>query len=308
MSVPFFFFFQTNLHLSSGVSSNLVLCLTSKLCHMANTWRVQWRTISVTDVTERSAMLKAFVQEWVRTLMTRRLAKDFPLSRSAPSLTTEICKSRSTWPEPCWRQSRRFQLLCGGPFRWALGSVGRHDFTRVVQEKIVTRWRLTDHRHLWQQWTKQTSARSPPVPLGRGVLHGVGTRDGPPRRLLAYTGFLKTCLQLIHGKLPQAEKRRAGGPTHGEDHERRTSVQADRGRHTTRTDSRLFFFLGPRARFETLEKPPPPPPSAGVVSHPTGLINDRQGAGAASSSGALPRFGPLLVPVVLRQNSKNLWR
>ena len=36
-------------------------CLASKLCKKAETWRVQWRTIWVTDPTDYSAMLKACV-------------------------------------------------------------------------------------------------------------------------------------------------------------------------------------------------------------------------------------------------------
>ena len=118
---------SSNFNFLSGTSGTFVIALRK----VAKIWRFQWRTIWVTDLADRSATLKAFVQEWVRVDPDGGTAReDFSRSPSQRlSLRTSVeSKTRGENPPDVGRDHA--SCAAEGPSSRDFDHIGRHDHTR----------------------------------------------------------------------------------------------------------------------------------------------------------------------------------
>ena len=195
-------YFCFSFSLSSGVSNKLVLVLRQRSAN----WRrrgvcsgIQFG--SQTPLSIQQCWRRVFRSGFVPVLMATRLAK------------TCLGNKRHVGPNTPARAAV------------ALLTFGTKWLSLSLRKNMVTRLEMMGRKPLWQPRINQPSAKSLLTPLCRGILRGVGAKDGLPQ-------VYQNLTSVEPWETSQAEN--DGCKTPGEDHKVLTSAQAIHGSHVER--------------------------------------------------------------------------
>ena len=149
---------------------------------MAESWRVQWRTLLVTDPADQSATFKAYVEEWVRVNPDDGETRDdfsrSPSQRYRPRLQSpgvSLNHSRNATEAP---SSGAFDL-------W--DDFNSMTLPEIFQKKFPRPIGATAHSHLRQRHVVRMLAMIlHTLPL-RGTQIGVGTWSGARKKRVGVT-------------------------------------------------------------------------------------------------------------------------